>query len=74
MASLHKYAGNVYTVTQTLLGLPLERIPDLGPQIIRMSLFMDGDYVRFSVELRTILISASLLSCSPQSEHNFFQF
>lgn len=54
--------------------VPLEAIPDLGLQLIRMSLFMDNDDVKSSVEIQNILIIALLSSIPPQSEHNFFQF
>lgn len=74
MAFSNEYHRNVHVLTQTTRGVPLEVIPELGPQIIRMSLFMDNDDVKSSVEIQKILINALLLSISPQSEHNFFQF
>lgn len=52
----------------------LEVIPDLGPQILRMGLLTDNDYVKYFVKIQKILILALLSSISPQSEHNFFQF
>lgn len=74
MAFPNEYHGNMHVLTQTMRSVPLEVIPDLGLQIIRMSLFMDNDYVKSSVKIQKILIIALLLSISLQSEHNFFQF
>ena len=52
MTFSNEYHGNMHVLTQTMRGVPLEVIPDFGPQIIRLSLFMDNDYVKSSVKIQ----------------------
>lgn len=74
LAFFNEHLRKVYVTVQITRSIPWVLPSDLGPYILRMGLFTDNDFAQISVEIQRILISASLWSISPQSEHTFFQF
>ena len=74
LASFNEHRGKVPVMAPATWRIPRVPSRDLSLYVLRMGLFTDNAYAQISVEIQRILITAFLMSISPQSEYDFFQF